>query len=213
MIAKFREPVNGLTHLIAAVAAALGVILLLWISRNDISKWLPLTIYGTSLVLMFSASGSYHSINANDTVMRRLRKLDHSAIYLLIAGSYTPICLYFFEGFWRWGLLAIIWSMAIGGIAVKLFIINAPRWVTAGIYLIMGWLAVMAMNEMLLRMPTGALIWLLVGGIFFTLGAIVYITKKMDFYPGVFGFHEVWHIFVILGCLSHFIVVAFYIAP
>lgn len=95
MIAKFREPVNGLTHLIAAVAAALGVILLLWISRNDISKWLPLTIYGTSLVLMFSASGSYHSINANDTVMRRLRKLDHSAIYLLIAGSYTPICLYF----------------------------------------------------------------------------------------------------------------------
>lgn len=103
--------------------------------------------------------------------------------------------------------------MAIGGIAVKLFIINAPRWVTAGIYLIMGWLAVMAMNEMLLRMPTGALIWLLVGGIFFTLGAIVYITKKMDFYPGVFGFHEVWHIFVILGCLSHFIVVAFYIAP
>jgi hemolysin III len=102
--------------------------------------------------------------------------------------------------------------MALIGILVKLFVINAPRWVTAGIYLIMGWLAVFGLKEMLTTMPAGALIWLLMGGFFYSVGAVIYITRKMDFFPGVFGFHEVWHIFVVLGCLSHFILIARYIA-
>jgi hemolysin III len=143
---------------------------------------------------------------------KRLRKLDHAAIYLLIAGTYTPICLTFFTGFWRWGLLGIVWGFALVGIVVKMFVMNAPRWVTAGIYLIMGWLAVFAIQQIITSMPAAAMFWLVAGGLFFTLGAIIYITKKMDFFPGVFGFHEVWHIFVILGCLSHFILVARYVA-
>jgi hemolysin III len=170
-------------------------------------------VYGISVILLFSASATYHLVKANPQVIQRLRKIDHSAIYLLIAGSYTPICLYFFEGFWRWGLLGIIWSMALIGIIVKVFVINAPRWVSAGIYLVMGWLSIMAVQEMLRAMPVGALVWLVLGGLFYTVGAVIYITKKMDFYPGVFGFHEVWHIFVILGSFSHFIVIAVYIAP
>ena len=142
-----------------------------------------------------------------------LRKLDHSAIYLLIAGTYTPICIHYFTGFWQWGVLAIIWSMAIAGVSVKLFAIRAPRWLTAVIYLAMGWLCLMGIRVMLATMPMSALIWLLLGGIFFSLGAIVYVTKRPNLYPGVFGFHELWHIFVILGCLCHFVVVAVYVAP
>lgn len=209
---QVREPVNGWTHLGAAVAAFFGLVILLVINREVNLKFASLLIYGTSLVLMFSASASYHLVNSTPAVIKRLRIFDHSAIYLLIAGSYTPICLHFFTGFWRWGFLGIIWTLAAIGIGVKLFLINAPRWITAGTYLLMGWLAVLAIGEMFRAMPTGALVWLALGGFFFTLGAIGYITKKPDFIPGVFGFHEVWHIMVILGCLSHFILVAVYVA-
>ena len=209
---KFREPVNALTHLSTAAVAAIGTILLLIFGQGNLVIKISLLIYGISLVLMFSASGIYHSIVAETKVIQRLRKLDHSAIYLLIAGSYTPICLYFFQGFWQWGMLAIIWGFGLIGIIVKLFVINAPRWITAGVYLVMGWLSVMAVQEIIRTMPPAAIFWLITGGLFYSIGAIIYITKKMDIIPGVFGFHEVWHIFVILGALSHFILIAAFVA-
>jgi len=212
MTMRLREPVNGLTHLVTAILAAIGTAVLLVIGWGDLARVLSLLIYGLSLVLMFSSSAAYHMTNASEGVLLWLRKLDHSAIYLLIAGTYTPICLYYFEGFWRWGLLGIVWGMALAGILVKLFIIQAPRWITAGIYLLMGWMAVLGAREMWLRMPVGALVWLALGGLFFTLGAVIYIIKKPDFFPGKFGFHEVWHIFVILGCVCHFVVIAAYVA-
>ena len=213
MLEKFRDPVSGLTHLASAIAALLGTAGLLYVGRGDLTKEISLFVYGLSLILMFSASTAYHLTRSTPQVLQRLRKFDHTSIYLLIAGTYTPLCLYFFTGFWRWGLLGIIWAMALAGVVVKLFVINAPRWLTAGIYLVMGWLSIFAIKEMLATMPVGALAWLLAGGLFFTLGAVIYITKKPDLYPGVFGFHELWHIFVILGCLSHFIMVAAFIAP
>ncbi len=212
MTEKFRDPISGLMHLIAAVFALAGLVALLILGRGDPQKQISFLIYGVSLVAMLSASSIYHLVKTNPRVELFLRKMDHSAIYLLIAGTYTPVCLYFFTGFYRWGLLGIIWGMALAGILVKLFIIRAPRWVTAGIYLLMGWMAVIGLREMLVTMPVGALLWLLAGGLFYSVGAVIYITKKMDFIPGVFGFHEVWHIFVVLGCLSHFILIARYIA-
>jgi hemolysin III len=213
MLKKLREPVNGLTHFFAAIVAAVGLIALIVIGWHNVVKEISLSVYGVSLVLLFAASATYHMVKAQPKIIENLRKLDHSAIYLLIAGSYTPICAIMFTGFWKWGLLAIIWSLAVIGIIVKLFIINAPRWVTAGVYIVMGWLALAAVGEMLRALPTGALIWLLVGGLTYTLGAVVYITKKLDFFPGKFGFHEVWHIFVILAALAHFIAISVYIAP
>ncbi|MBN1535637.1 MAG: hemolysin III family protein [Anaerolineales bacterium] len=212
MFKKFRDPVSGLTHLIAAIIATVGLIFLLYHARDNTVKIISCLIYGISLILMFSASAAYHLTKASEKVILFLRKLDHSAIYLLIAGTYTPICMHYFTGFYRWGLLAIVWGIAVIGVAVKMFIINVPRWVNAGIYLLMGWLCILAIKPMLTAMPVGALVWLMVGGLFFTLGAIIYMTKIFNFYPGVFGFHEVWHIFVILGCLSHFIVILAYIA-
>jgi hemolysin III len=212
MYSKFRDPISGFTHLGAAIAAALGLVFLLLIGSDNPQKFIAFLVYGISLVLMFSASAAYHLTRANPQVELRLRKLDHAAIYLLIAGTYTPVCLAFFTGFWRWGLLGIVWGFALVGIIVKMFVINAPRWITAGIYLIMGWLAVFAVQQIITIMPAAAMFWLAAGGLFFTLGAVIYITRKMDFFPGVFGFHEVWHIFVILGCLCHFILVAQFIA-
>jgi hemolysin III len=208
-----RDPVSGLTHLGAAIAAWVGLIALLIMSWGNTTKGISLLIYGLSLVMMFSASAAYHLINSSPVAIKRLRKVDHLAIYLLIAGTYTPICLYFFSGFWSWGLLLIIWSMALVGVIVKLFVIKAPRWVTAGVYLVMGWLGMLAIKEIWTIMPANAIFWLALGGVLFTLGCVVYIAKKPDPWPGLFGFHEIWHIFVILGCLAHFILVAAFIAP
>lgn len=213
MLHMFREPVSGLTHLAGAIAALVGTIVLLVLGRGNLSKEISLLIYGTSLMLMFCASATYHLVKSREGVVQLLRKLDHSAIYLLIAGTYTPICLHFFSGFWCWGVLIIVWSMAFVGIAVKLFIIRAPRWISAGTYLLMGWLSLGAVQEMAAAMPVGALMWLFAGGLFFTAGAIIYMIKQPNFFPGVFGFHELWHIFVILGCVCHFILIAAFVAP
>ena len=206
----FREPFNGLSHLIGAILSLIGFIYLIFRGWGDTTRVVAYLIYGISLVLLFSSSAAYHLTRSSDRVMLILRKLDHTAIYLLIAGSYTPMCLIFFEGFWRVGMLTIIWSMALVGIIVKLFVIKAPRWVTAGLYLLMGWTCVMAVGEMIRTMPAGAFVWLILGGLFYTVGAVIYITRKLDFKPDVFGFHEVWHIFVILGAASHFIMIAIF---
>lgn len=212
MMEKYRDPVSGFTHLAAAFAALAGLTALAVLSRSDLGKLVSLIIYGLSLTLMFSASAAYHLPKANPPVIQALRRLDHAAIYLLIAGTYTPICLFYFNGFWRWGLLAIVWAFAATGILVKMFVMNAPRWVSAGVYLVMGWLAILGSGEIIKQMPAGAIFWLALGGLLFSAGAVVYITKILNFRPGIFGFHEVWHIFVILGCLCHFILILVYIA-
>jgi hemolysin III len=212
MLKKLREPVNGLTHFFAALAAVMGTIVLLVLGWNSVAREMALAAYGVSLILLFAASAAYHMANTGPRGLAILRQLDHSAIYLLIAGTYTPFCILMFSGFWKWGLFAIIWSLAIVGIVVKIFVMRAPRWVTAGVYVVMGWLCIGAIGEMLRVLPVGALVWLIIGGVLYTLGAVVYITRKLDFLPGRFGFHEVWHIFVILGAAAHFIAIAGYIA-
>jgi hemolysin III len=210
LIKSFREPVSGLTHFSAALVSLLGLAILLIKGWGNGLQMMAFLIYSTSLVLMFSASAVYHLTDSSNRVISVLRKLDHTAIYLLIAGTYTPICLLFFNGFWQIGLLSIVWAFAFAGIVVKLFTIHAPRWVTAGIYLVMGWLCILAIGEIVRTVPQGAIIWLVLGGLFYTFGAVIYMTKKMDFKPGIFGFHEVWHVFVILGAFSHFLMIAFF---
>jgi hemolysin III len=208
-----REPVSGLTHFFAGVVAIAGLITLLVVGRGDVGKQISLLIYGASLLMMFFASSAYHLVQARPRWVQVLRKVDHSAIYVLIAGTYTAFCYSYLTGAWRWGVLGVIWALATTGVIVKVFVIKAPRWVTAGVYVAMGWLALLIPREVMMSLPMGALVWLIVGGVVFTIGAAVYITKRMDFVPGVFGFHEVWHVFVILGSLSHYIGVLVYVAP
>jgi hemolysin III len=208
-----RRPLSGLMHLAAALAAVAGSVVLILTGGTSPTKAIVLGVYGLSLVLLFGSSSAYHLIQAGPEAIGRLRKLDHAAIYGLIAGSYTPICAIMFSGFWRWGFLAVIWSLAAAGIIVKMFIIKAPRWITAGVYVLLGWLSLAAAAEARRALPAGALIGLAVGGLIYTIGAVIYITKKLDLFPGKFGFHEVWHIFVILAALAHYITIAVYVAP
>jgi hemolysin III len=127
MLSKFREPVNGLTHLITAGVALVGLIALIIIGWGNPGKEISLLIYGLSLVLLFAASGTYHLVKGKPKTIEILRKFDHSAIYLLIAGTYTPICFNMLEGFWKWGMLGIVWGLALIGIGVKIFFIKVPR--------------------------------------------------------------------------------------
>jgi hemolysin III len=205
MISKMREPVNGLTHLGGAIAALVGQVVLLIFAWNGLDKIISVLIYGISLILLFSASATYHLVQAGPRTIQMLRKFDHSAIYVLIAGTYTPICLIAFTGFFRWGLLTIIWSLAIIGILAKVFYINSPRWFSAGVYVIMGWLCVSAAGQMVTALSPWSLTWLLAGGAAYTLGAVIYATKIFNFMPGKFGYHEVWHIFVLAGAAAHFL--------
>ena len=213
MSSKFREPVSGFTHLGGAIASAGGLVALLLVGWQGIEKAISVIVYGISLIGLFAASATYHLAKVKPATQQILRKLDHSAIFLLIAGTYTPFCVNAFSGFFRWGLLAIVWSIALIGILVKVFWIGAPRWLNALIYVIMGWLGVSAVGQMTSALTPFALTWLLTGGIIYTLGAVVYATKMFNFVPGKFGFHEVWHIFVLLGALAHFVAVMGVIWP
>jgi hemolysin III len=207
MFKKLREPVNSLTHWAGAILALIGLIALLIVGWGTVIKTISLVIYGLSLIFLFSASATYHMVQAKDKALEVFRKIDHAAIYCLIAGTYTPFCVNAFSGFWQWGLLSIIWSLAFIGIIVKVFYIRAPRWLNAGIYLVMGWLCIAAIGQMLAVLPVWVMSWLFIGGAIYTLGALVYITKIFNFIPGVFGFHEIWHIFVLVAAAAHFVAV------
>jgi hemolysin III len=204
MLSKLREPFNGLSHLGGAVTALFGQIALLVEGWQGTARMISVAVYGLSLIAMFSASAAYHMAKVKPKALETLRKLDHAAIFLLIAGTYTPFCLIAFTGFFRWGLLALIWAIALVGILIKVFYVGAPRWLNAGMYVLMGWLCIIAAPQMPSVLPVTVLTWLIVGGVVYTLGAVVYATKMFNFAPGKFGFHEVWHIFVLLGALAHF---------
>jgi hemolysin III len=207
MLKKLREPVNSLTHWGGAFLALIGLIVLLIVGWGTPTKVISLLVYGISLIFLFSASATYHMVQVKERALEIFRKIDHAAIYFLIAGTYTPFCVNAFTGFWKWGMLSIIWSLALIGIVVKVFYIRAPRWLNAGIYLLMGWLCIAGIGQMLTALPVWVLLWLIAGGLIYTFGAIVYITRIFNFVPGVFGFHEIWHIFVMLAATAHFVAV------
>ena len=207
MLKKLREPVNSLTHWGGAILALIGLVALLIVGWSTPAKIISLAIYGVSLIFLFSASATYHMVQVKDKALEIFRKIDHAAIFVLIAGTYTPFCINAFEGFWKWGMLSIVWSLAVIGIIVKIFYIRAPRWLNASIYILMGWISVLAGGQMLAALPAWVFTWLIIGGVIYTLGAVVYMTKIFNFKPGVFGFHEVWHIFVLLAAAAHFVAV------
>ncbi len=209
----FKDPVSGLTHVVSAAAALAGAIALGVLSPSGAAR-AALLVYGVSLVLLFAASSAYHLIKASPAWELLLRKIDHTAIFLFIAGTYTPVCVIALTGVWRWGLLTAVWSVAAVGILFKFaFIRRAPRWLSVGIYLLMGWLGVAGAAQIVRVVPLSGLAWLLVGGLLYSGGALVYATKRLNFFPGVFGFHEVWHLFVSAASAAHYVFVAAYLLP
>jgi hemolysin III len=210
-----REPVSGLTHAAGGVLAVvgLGVLLATAASTGRLDQLLAFGIFGLSLVALYAASALYHLLPLSPAGVARLRRLDHMTIFILIAGTYTPFCLLALDGGWRWGLLALIWSLALCGVMLKVRWMDAPRWLSVALYLGMGWIAVIAASELLRAVPPGGIAWVLSGGLVYSAGALAYGLKRPNPVPGVFGFHEVWHIFVLAGSACHFWAVLRYIAP
>jgi hemolysin III len=134
-------------------------------------------------------------------------------IFILIAGTYTPICVLALEGGWRAVLLGLVWTLALCGILLKLLWMDAPRWLSVGLYLAMGWLAVFAASAIFRAIPAGGIAWIIAGGLVYSAGALIYGLKRPNLVPGTFGFHELWHLFVLAGSACHFWVMFHYIAP
>lgn len=204
---------SGILHLAAAGFAGAGLIWLICRSGsyNPIFRLLPALVFGISMIFLFLASSLYHLLPLSEKGVRRLRKLDHSSIYVFIAGSYTPVCLMVLHD--KKGLIiaAILWAIALVGVLVKIFWVERSRWVRIVPYLAMGWISVLILPDLWQRLPTGALVWLGAGGFAYSFGALVYALKWPDPLPNLFGFHEVWHLFVIGGCFCHFWMVKQYL--
>jgi hemolysin III len=211
----FREPVNGFTHLAGGLIASVGLIVLLATAaragRTD--QLVAFGIFGFSLIALYTASALYHLLPLSPAGVARLRRVDHISIFLLIAGTYTPFCLLALDGSWRVGLLGLIWGLALCGILLKLLWMEAPRWLSVALYLGMGWVAVIAAPALFRAVPAGGMAWVLVGAVVYSAGALVYGLKRPNPVPGVFGFHELWHLFVMAGSACHFWAVLGYIAP
>lgn len=209
---KIKDPISGFTHLFAAIASIAGlVVLIIMAALNSNEKgWdiVSFSIFGTGLILLYTFSALYHLLNVGETATKVLRKFDHIMIYILIAASYTPICLGPLRGGWGWSIFGIVWGLAIVGTVLTAVWIKAPRWLTTGIYLAMGWTVIIAIYPMIKIFNSlgalGSLWWLLAGGIFYTIGAIIYGLKWPPLKNKYFGFHEIFHIFVILGSLCQY---------
>jgi hemolysin III len=206
---RFRDPVSGFSHLFGALlaAAALAVMLYVAVTNRNVWQIVAFSIFGSSMVLLYSASAVYHLVNASERVIRILRKLDHSMIFILIAGTYTPVCLILLRGTVGYAMLSVIWSCAVIGIVLKMFFMNIPRWLYTGVYLLLGWLALVVIVPLFKAAGLAAVMWLLAGGLFYTAGGVIYALKRPNIISKWLGFHEVFHMFVILGSLSHFIMV------
>jgi len=203
---KSRQPISGLTHLFGALLSVIALYLLIQSALINGSKWhlISFTVYGISQILVFLSSTLYHLLPLSKDGIQRLRKIDHMMIFVFIAGTYTPYCLIPLRGPWGWTLLTIIWTLALTGFIVKIFWVNAPRWINVSIYLLTGWISISAIYPLYLKVPSACLMGMMSGAFFYSFGAIIYGFKWPNPIPEVFGFHEIWHLFVLAGSFSFF---------
>jgi hemolysin III len=201
------ELASGVTHGVGLLASIVGLVLLVLSSaRHGGARTIAAcSVYGATLVLLYLASTLYHTSPWNTPARRVLRIIDHSAIYLLIAGTYTPITLITLNGPWGWSLFGVVWGLALVGIAFKAFFCGRFELVSGLFYLVMGWLAVVAIVPLVERIPLAGLVWLFAGGVAYTAGVIFYAR------PVVRHHHAVWHLFVMLGSTCHFFAVLYYV--
>jgi hemolysin III len=210
MLGKAKEPVSFYTHFAGAVASAAGLVLLVTGKRESLAHLATSIIYGSTLVFLFTASSCYHAFKDEENGNSMLRKLDHLAIFLLIAGTYTPICYAYLSGGWRWGILIAQWGLVFFGVFFSLFYLSAPRIISTSIYVLMGWLLVIPIKKIIAAVPNEALLLIVSGGVAYTAGAVIYAVKKPDPVPGKFGFHEIFHLFILLGAALHFTAIYLY---
>lgn len=210
---RMKEPINTWTHLIPCLVAIVSLIVISIKTWDNIVAFLTMNIYLVCGILLFAASTCYHWLKTTPRKELLLRKLDHMAIYLKIAGTYTPILVFGLQGAWRWGMLIAIWSLAITGMILKIWFVQAPRKLTASLYLILGWLAVIPLVQLIRNLPLQAIILLFAGGIAYSVGAVIYSKKALRLPIRALGFHEVFHLFVALGSALHFVMIVGFVVP
>jgi len=209
-----REPINGLTHLAGAILSFIGLLAMVIKAAQTSDSFLSIVaviIFGISMILLYSASATYHMVVARDKVIAFFRKIDHSMIFILIAGTYTPYCLLVLEGKTGLVLFTIITIMAIVGVLFKMVWFSCPRWLSTSIYIAMGWFIIFVFSPLVQNLETGGVVLLIVGGIFYTIGGFIYGAKPKFLEFKHWGHHEIFHIFILLGSLFHFLSVFLYV--
>jgi hemolysin III len=201
------ERFNSISHLIGAIAALVGLIVVVVIAaqQGDLWKIISFSVYGTTLFLLYTISTLYHSLRGR--AKQIFRKLDHLSIYLLIAGTYTPFTLVTLRGVWGWWLFGVIWGLAVVGMALEALPQKGNRVLSVAVYILMGWLVVVALKPLLEALPFAGFIWLLMGGLFYTGGIVFYLFDEK-----VRHFHGIWHLFVLAGSVSHYLTILLYVA-
>ena len=204
-----REPGSAITHFIAMMMAVFAAVPLLVKAgvQSGQENFLAMAIFMGSMILLYGASATYHSVDLTGKSLRVFRKLDHMMIFVLIAGSYTPICTIVLGGTLGYGLLSVIWIIAILGIVFKMFWVSCPKWVSSVMYIAMGWLCIVAIAPIIHSLSHTSFGWLLAGGIIYTVGGVIYALKIPWFenHWKNFGLHEIFHLFVMGGSLCHMI--------
>jgi len=199
MSIKKQEAFNFYSHLSGVIAAVIGTVFLALVACYSSSALITSLIYGASVIFLFLASSLYHAFKKEENELSFWRKMDRFAIFCMIAGTYTPVCYMFLDGPWRWSMIAIQWALVGFGLISQLYFPRAHRILYAGIYFIMGGLAFIPIRKMLHCMTMAQEVLLFAGCLFFGLGALIYATKKPKLVPGVFSYHELFHIMVLIG--------------
>jgi hemolysin III len=208
-----RHPASGLLHLLGALFAMTGTAwtLMGFLDRHSFWHIASISIFGGSMTLLYLASASYHLLSLSEKGTRILRQLDHSMIYVFIAGSYTPFCLLLFRSGNGWSYLTGVWVLALAGVGSKVFWPGSSRRFRVFLYLLMGWICVFMIPQLWAALPAGGFAWLVAGGAAYTIGAAVYALKFPNPSPEYFGYHELWHLFVVVGSGCHLWVVSQYL--
>lgn len=211
-----REPGSALTHFIAMLLALCAAVPLLVRAavHSGVKSLTAMTVFMISMVLLYAASTIYHSVNCSGRVLRIFRKMDHMMIFILIAGTYTPVCLLTLPKPSGLMLLAAVWGIALVGIFIKGFWITCPKWFSSVLYIAMGWSCLSVLGQLFSLLPLHAFLWLLAGGLIYTAGGIIYALKLplFDARHPMFGLHEIFHLFVMAGSLCHFVFMFCYLA-
>ena len=199
---KVKPLLRGWSHAVATLASIALTIVLCWLSREDIPRLLSMLIFGLSMIEMYTVSAIYHIINWSIAKRRVWRAIDHANIFVLIAGTYTPLCFNILTGWVRVTILIVIWLLALSGISLSIFTLKFSRRILTALYISMGWVAVLALPAFLAVLPWIAVATLISGGALYTIGAVIYARKKPDPFPKVWGYHEIFHLFVIAGSVA-----------
>jgi hemolysin III len=203
-LVKSEELFNFYSHLIGLFVAVIGTAFLLYVASDSVSMMAIAAIYGFSVIFLLLASSLYHFFKTEDNELSFWRKMDRLAIFFMIAGTYTPVCYFFLDDDWRLPMMAVQWGLVTFGIVSQIFFPRAPRMIYAAMFLIMGWSVVLPISQILEHMSEDQVRLLFLGGVALSFGAVFYAIKKPVLFPGIFSFHELFHVMVLIGAGCHY---------